>query len=142
MTAEPQVAVAAVAARDDEVLLVRQGRSWSLPGGLVRMGEDLREAVVREVLDATGLEVVVVEFAGWWERIEPDAAPPVHVVALAFGVDQLDAAQVPAPGTGVAELNWTPLASLAEVPLAAGVAELLTDRGLLVPDPGIELHRP
>jgi len=142
VSGEPQVAVAAVAAHDDAVLLVRRGRDWHLPGGMVRMGEDLREALVREVLDATALEVVVVEFAGWWERVEPDAAPPIHVVTLAFEVDLLDPAQIPASGATRREVEWVPREDLAERPLAPPVADLLADRGLLVADPGIELRGP
>jgi len=142
VSGEPQVAVAAVAERDDALLLVRHGRDWHLPGGLVRVGEDLREALVREVLDATALEVVVVEFAGWWERVEPEAAPPVHVVTLAFAVDLLDPAQILASEATSVEVDWVALEDLADRPLAPPVADLLTDRGLLVADPGIELRGP
>ena len=63
----PVVAVAA-AVLDEEgrILLIRRasepGRGrWSLPGGVVGLGERLREAVVREVLEETGLLVEVLE---------------------------------------------------------------------------------
>jgi len=56
--------VAALIRRGDEVLLVHQQGpddsllSWSLPGGVVEAGELLAEALIREVREETGLEVV------------------------------------------------------------------------------------
>ncbi|NEU56997.1 NUDIX hydrolase [Halorussus sp. MSC15.2] len=46
---------------DDRVALVRNRWSdgWVLPGGDVERGESLREAVVREVREETGLDAVV-----------------------------------------------------------------------------------
>ena len=57
-------------------LLVRRGRepskgSWSIPGGKVESGESDRAAVAREVLEETGLAVVVGEFVGYVERAAP-----------------------------------------------------------------------
>ncbi len=73
----PEVAVGAVCTHDDALLLVRRGRGpaageWSVPGGRVEWGETLREAVVRETAEETGLEVVVDRFLGWVERIDDD----------------------------------------------------------------------
>jgi 8-oxo-dGTP diphosphatase len=61
----PAVAVGAVVFdRGERVLLVRRGRppragEWSLPGGRVERGETPEAAVVREVLEETGLVVSV-----------------------------------------------------------------------------------
>jgi 8-oxo-dGTP diphosphatase len=58
-----QVAVALVR-RDEKVLLVQQQGpdderpSWTLPGGAVEEGELLTEALVREVREETGLEIL------------------------------------------------------------------------------------
>ena len=61
----PVVAVAAAIVDDGRILLVRRasepGRGrWSLPGGVVRLGERLGEAVVREVIEETNLLIEVV----------------------------------------------------------------------------------
>ena len=55
------VRVTGVVIEDDRVLLLNQdtgtGRSWSLPGGKVEEGETLAAALVREMLEETGLDV-------------------------------------------------------------------------------------
>jgi 8-oxo-dGTP diphosphatase len=67
MSAHPvhNVAVALVW-RDHDLLMVRQAAAdeepyWALPGGLLEDGELVTEALVREVLEETGIEVVGVE---------------------------------------------------------------------------------
>ena len=87
----PQVAVGAVCRHDDALLLIRRGRGpaageWSVPGGRVEPGETLHEAVVRETLEETGLEVVVDRFLGWVERISDE----YHYVILDFAVTALE----------------------------------------------------
>lgn len=56
-----RVRVTAVVVVDGRVLLLKQdtgsGRSWSLPGGKVDPGETVREALVREMREETGLDV-------------------------------------------------------------------------------------
>ncbi|RLI08948.1 hypothetical protein DRO32_01565 [Candidatus Bathyarchaeota archaeon] len=75
----PLVAVAAFVLRGGRFLLVRRaaepGRGkWSIPGGVVRLGERLREAVVREVAEECGLIVEVVDLLDVVETIIRDEA--------------------------------------------------------------------
>ena len=138
MTGVVEVAVGGVACRDDELLLVRRGHGpaagcWSLPGGRVEFGEDLREALVREMLEETGLEVVVEEFLGWVERIGDDPEP-FHFVILDFRVHVFDPDADPAAGDDAAEARWVPVAELVEVSLTDGLLDFLVDTGV-VDDP-------
>jgi mutator protein MutT len=82
----PLVGVGAVVVDSDRILLVRRGREplrgkWSLPGGLLELGESLEEGVVREVREETGLEVKAVELIELLDRIHrEDAGIRYHYV--------------------------------------------------------------
>lgn len=70
----PLLGVGAVVVDQGRVLLVRRGSEplkghWSLPGGLLELGEALTAGVVREVREETGLEVEVVELIELLDRI-------------------------------------------------------------------------
>ena len=73
----PFVGVGAVIVQDGQVLLVRRGHAplqgaWSLPGGVVEAGETLEAALVREILEETGLEVQVGPIVEVLDRITRD----------------------------------------------------------------------
>jgi 8-oxo-dGTP diphosphatase len=62
---------------ENRVLLIRRGQppligEWSLPGGVLECGETLREAVVREAREETGLVVETGEMLGVYERLIRD----------------------------------------------------------------------
>lgn len=70
----PLLGVGAVVVHQGRVLLVQRGREplkgqWSLPGGLLEVGESLEAAVVREVEEETGLKVRLVELIELLDRI-------------------------------------------------------------------------
>ncbi len=72
--------------QDGKVLLIRRGKEpykdhWSLPGGGFERGERIRDAVKREILEETGLEVEVGLVAGYREEI---LGPDEHYLILAF----------------------------------------------------------
>jgi ADP-ribose pyrophosphatase YjhB (NUDIX family) len=73
----PRVGVGAVVLDGPRVLLVRRGKApahgkWSLPGGLVELGETTREAVCREIAEECGLQIQVVEVCGVLDRVVRD----------------------------------------------------------------------
>ena len=74
----PLVGAVAVIVRGDQVVLVRRGRpplagEWSIPGGVVKLGETLRQAAEREAREETGLEIEAGEVLEVFESITPDA---------------------------------------------------------------------
>lgn len=75
----PLVGVGAVIVKEGLVLLVKRGTEpakgrWSIPGGLIDVGESLHEAVAREVLEETGLIVEPLELIELLDRIHRDGA--------------------------------------------------------------------
>jgi ADP-ribose pyrophosphatase YjhB (NUDIX family) len=79
----PMVGVGGVVIRDGRALLIRRGSEplkgeWSIPGGMLEVGETLAEGVVRELWEETGLRVRVLELVEIFERIfhlEDQTAP-------------------------------------------------------------------
>jgi 8-oxo-dGTP diphosphatase len=73
----PLVGVGAVVVHEGRVLLVQRGTEpamgqWSIPGGLIEIGEPLPAAVTREVLEETGLVVEPIELIELLDRIHRD----------------------------------------------------------------------
>jgi 8-oxo-dGTP diphosphatase len=127
----PELCVGAVALDEDRLLLIRRGRgpaqgAWSVPGGRVEGGETLAEAVVRELMEETGLEGVCGSLVGWVERFDEGH----HFVVLDFVVTIL-VPDDPRAGDDAAEVAWVPLADVTDLHLTDGLAEFLHDHGIL-----------
>src|SRR5258708_29923336 len=87
----PLLGLGAVMIEEDRVLVIRRGQppllgEWSLPGGVLECGETLREAVVREAREETGLVVEPDEMLGVYERVIRGDEGPVryHYVLIDF----------------------------------------------------------
>jgi mutator protein MutT len=129
--ARPEVCVGAVATDDGCLLLIRRGHGpaageWSIPGGRVNAGETLAEAVVRELVEETGVEAVCDSLLGWVERI----GDGYHYVIFDFLVTILSG-DTPVAGDDAAEARWVPLDQVAELRLVEGLAEFLHDNGII-----------
>ena len=121
----PLVGVGATILRGEQVLLVQRGSEpaygkWSLPGGLVELGESLQEAICREVLEETRLTVHVVDVVAVLDRVLPDAAGQVeyHYVLIDF-LCRGDTGE-PSPGSDVLACEFVPVAELDQYSLTSG----------------------
>lgn len=70
----PLVGVGGVVIDQGRALLIRRASEplrgeWSIPGGMLELGETLEEGVARELLEETGLHVRVLELIEVFERI-------------------------------------------------------------------------
>jgi ADP-ribose pyrophosphatase YjhB (NUDIX family) len=124
------VAVGAVVLKAGKVLLVRRRREpsrglWSLPGGAVRRGEGLREAVVREVREECGIDVKVEDVVEVLDRIIVDQRGRVryHYVIIDFLASwrkgRLQAS------SDSAEALWVDPATIGDLPLTAGLVPVI-----------------
>jgi ADP-ribose pyrophosphatase YjhB (NUDIX family) len=90
--ARPLLGVGALVFDDhDRILLIERGKEplkgfWTLPGGLVEPGERLEEALRREIVEETGLEVEAREVVTIFERIiqDEDGRVEFHYVIVDY----------------------------------------------------------
>ena len=73
----PVVGVGAVVVRDGKALIVKRAHEprkgeWSLPGGLLELGESLQDAVRREIKEETNLDVNVGSVIETFDRVHRD----------------------------------------------------------------------
>jgi ADP-ribose pyrophosphatase YjhB (NUDIX family) len=87
----PLVGIGAIIIEGDRVVLVKRAHppiqgQWSIPGGVLEVGEFVREAAVREAREETGLIVEPADLLGVYDRILHDEAKRVqyHYVLIDF----------------------------------------------------------
>lgn len=119
---------------DDEgrLLVVRRGRppgagQWSVPGGRVERDESDQQAVAREVLEETGLHVVVGLRVGTVARPGPDGT----VFDIRDYACSLTVATSPVAGDDATEVRWAGRRELEALDLVDGLWDALAEWGML-----------
>jgi 8-oxo-dGTP diphosphatase len=126
----PIIGVGAVILDGDRVLLVRRNTEplkgeWSVPGGVLELGEKLRDGAAREALEETGLRIEVGEVLDVFDSIFPDAEgrTQYHYVLVDFLCRPLSG--VAAPGSDVSEVQWITAADLDSLHLRDSIAQVV-----------------
>ena len=87
----PRVRVAGILIENNKILLIEHSKNeksyWLLPGGGVDWGESTEDALKREFLEETNLEIKVGEFLFMSETLSPDKVK--HVINLYFMVKKV-----------------------------------------------------
>ncbi len=126
----PRVGVGAVILHEDKVLLVRRGQSpsfgkWSLPGGLVELGESTREAIAREIMEECGIGIRVVDVAGVLDRVVHDDAGRVryHYVLVDYLAypESLDVVA----GSDAGDAQWFDIERVAVLDTTQGLLDMI-----------------
>jgi ADP-ribose pyrophosphatase YjhB (NUDIX family) len=136
---QPFVGVGGVVVQEGRALLIRRGGppmkgEWSIPGGMLEVGETLEQGVIRELSEETGLDVRVVELIEVFERIFPappnadgspgDAArPQYHFVILDYLCEMRGGAL--AAGSDALEFAWAREEELAKFNLTVAATRVL-----------------
>jgi len=126
----PRVGVGAVVFHQGRVLLVRRGGQpstgkWTLPGGLVELGETAAEAVCRELREECAIDIDLVDVAGVFDRVVRDADGRVryHYVLIDYlatsGSDAICA------GDDAAEAQWVHLDRITELDVTDGLMPMV-----------------
>jgi ADP-ribose pyrophosphatase YjhB (NUDIX family) len=110
---QPVVGVGAIVLNEGRILLEKRGNEpargqWTIPGGVVEVGESLEEAVLRETLEETGLDVSEPQLIDVVDQVHLDAEGRIeyHYVIVDFTVT---ASGEPRAGSDADELKWVPI---------------------------------
>ncbi len=126
----PLGGVAGVVVHEGRVLLIKRGKEpgkgeWNLPGGLVEVGETLKEAVAREVKEETGLRVAVGDLVMVGDRIIRDEKRRVryHYVLLDY-LCMVESGELK-PASDAEDACWVTPRQLEEIDLPEPVRHVL-----------------
>ncbi len=126
----PILGVGALIIHESRILLVERGKEplkgyWSLPGGMVEVGETLEAAIRREVREETTLEIEVLEVVEVFERIMRDDAgrPEYHYVLIDYLCRPLGGEARPA--SDAARVSWVQSNELAGYLITAGTPPVI-----------------
>ena len=107
----PIVGVGGIVVDGNRALIVRRATEplkgqWSIPGGMLELGEKLRDGLAREVLEETGLEVEVGDVLDVFDSIFPDAEgrTQYHYVLIDYRCTVRGGEAV--AGSDVSEVRW------------------------------------
>jgi len=127
---QPLVGVGCIIIEHDRVLLVKRGHApltgeWSIPGGVLEVGETLREAAAREAMEETGLTIEVGELLGVYDRVlrDADERTRYHYVLIDFLCRRI--AGEPRADGDADEARWFTHDELASLSLPKDTAEVI-----------------
>jgi len=126
----PLIGVGAIIVDHGRVVLVKRGHpplagEWSIPGGVLEVGETLREGVIREAREETGLTVEPLELLGVFDRVLRDDRGEVlyHYVLVDF-LCTPETGELRAAGDAD-DARWLSAEEVAGLPLAKDTAEVI-----------------
>jgi 8-oxo-dGTP diphosphatase len=116
--------------RGSRVVLVKRGHppiqgQWSIPGGVLEVGEMVREGAVREAREETGLVVEPGELLGVFDRVlrHADGRVQYHYVLIDFLCRPVGGELCAA--SDAAEVRWFTREELAALNLAEDTLEVI-----------------
>jgi 8-oxo-dGTP diphosphatase len=126
----PLVGVGAVIIEDGRVLLVKRGHpplvgEWSIPGGVLELGETVRQAAVREAREETCLTVETADLLGVYDRVlrDDNGHTLYHFVLVDFRCRRVGGEAQAADDAD--EVRWFTPDEARELPLAEDTAEVI-----------------
>jgi ADP-ribose pyrophosphatase YjhB (NUDIX family) len=128
----PLVGVGSIIIEGDRVLLVKRAHppiqgQWSIPGGVLEVGEMVREAAVREAREETGLVVEPGELLGVYDRILRNVEERVqyHYVLIDFLCRPIGGTLLAA--SDAAEVRWFAREELPALKLAEDTQDVIQE---------------
>jgi 8-oxo-dGTP diphosphatase len=126
----PLIGVGSIIIEGDRVVLVKRAHppiqgQWSIPGGVLEVGELVRDAAIREAREETGLIVEPGELLGVFDRVLRDAEKRVqyHYVLIDFLCRPVGGEFLAA--SDAAEVRWFTREELPAMNLAKDTQEVI-----------------
>ncbi len=139
---QPLVGVGGIIFHEEDVLLIKRGREpalgqWSIPGGLVDLGETLQAAVVREIREETHIEAEPLLLVKMLDRIFRDKEGRVvyHYVLADFLCRSTRGAVI--PGSDALEARYFPIAELPSLNMIPVTREVILQAARLQKNPEV-----
>jgi ADP-ribose pyrophosphatase YjhB (NUDIX family) len=127
---QPLVGVGALIVRNRRVVLIKRGHApllgeWSIPGGMLELGETVRQGTEREALEETSLAVRATELVGVFDRVVLDDSKRIlyHYVLIDF-LCEMVSGELQARGDA-ADARWFTADEIEALPLASDTAEVI-----------------
>ena len=122
----PRLTVDGIVIKNNQILLIKRKKEpfkgkWALPGGFVNYGERVEDAVVREVMEETGLTTSISSLFGVYS--DPDRDPRGHTVSVVYILEPVNGE--PKGGDDASEARYFPLENLPE--LAFDHSKIISD---------------
>jgi len=121
---QPIVGVGAVVADQGKIVLIKRGNEpskgkWTIPGGLIELGESPEEAVIREAQEETCLEVINPRLIDVVSYVDLDAQGAVkyHYIIIDYLVEVKSGTMRAA--SDAAEMRWVPFDEVESYDLTA-----------------------
>jgi len=128
----PVCAVGAIVFRGNAVLLIQRAKppahgKWSIAGGLVRLGESLEGAVVRELREEAGMEVKPLGVGKVVDRIYKDSEGRIayHYVIIDYVCEA--GPGHPRAGSDAYDAGFFELERLDEMDMTEGTADVIRE---------------
>jgi 8-oxo-dGTP diphosphatase len=126
----PRVGVGAVILDGRRVLLVKRGGQpsagkWSLPGGLVDLGETTTEAIAREVAEECGLRIRLAGLAGIVDRVVRDDAGRVRYHYVLVDYLAYPEAGTAVAGSDAADVQWIDVDAVERLDITDGLVDMI-----------------
>ncbi len=126
----PLPSVSAIVIGEKGILLIKRNKEpnkglWSIPGGVVEIGETQKEAIVREITEETGIRPEIIEFLNTGDIILRDSEGRIeyqYMINRYFAYALTTDIQ---PGIDEADASWFKLDNLPTEEMPQNLLELI-----------------
>jgi ADP-ribose pyrophosphatase YjhB (NUDIX family) len=126
----PLIGAGILAIENGKVLLIKRGNEpnkglWSIPGGLVKLGESPEEAAIREFKEETGLNAIIEKLLGIFNIVIKDNEGKIkyHYIVVDY-LGKVIGGELK-PGSDVLDAKWFDINELKNIQISSTVIKAI-----------------